>query len=77
MEPKIIEDSTLSGLNRKAAEIISTGWRPIGGPFVFCSKVAWAFILIPPPEPKPEEPPPTKEELIQAAVEGRTIVREG
>lgn len=76
MEPKIIEDLTLSGLQSQAATIINSGWRPIGGPFVFGPKVAWAFIMIPAPEPKPEPPPPTKEELIQAATEGRTIVRE-
>lgn len=77
MEPKIIEDLTLSGLNNRAATAIKEGWRPIGGPFVFREKVAWAFIMIPAPAPKPEQPPPTKEELIRAAVEGKTIVREG
>lgn len=79
MEPKpqIIEDFTISGLNTRAQEIIKEGWRPIGGPFVFGEKVAWAFILIPVPAPKPEPPEPTKEEIIKAAVEGKTIVREG
>lgn len=76
MEPKIIEDFTLTGLNTKASEVMSQGGRPIGGPFMFGGKVAWAFIFVPPPEPKPEQPAPTREELIQAAVEGKTIVRE-
>lgn len=77
MEPKIIEDFTLSGLNSQASKAIQAGWRPIGGPFTFGPKVAWAFIMIPAPEPKPEPPPPSKEELIKSAVTGEPIVREG
>lgn len=77
IETKIISELTIEELNSRANRLISDGYRPVGGPFPYGRLVAWAFFKSQPPAPKPEQPPPTKEELIQAAVEGRTIVREG
>ena len=81
MEPKIevtiLEETDNHSLKKAAQEALDNGWRPIGGPYsTGTGFIGWAFIKVPPPPEKPPQPEPTREELIKAAAEGRTIRRE-
>lgn len=76
IEVKIVEAHTSLSLQGKAEQVVRDGWRPIGGPFVYGEMVSWAFIRIPEPPPREPQPEPTREEIIRAATEGKTIVRE-